>query len=50
MTGREVYGVRNSTDRSFCEANYIVTPTEKNTQGAHRACKGAPGATWVLHG
>lgn len=34
MTGREVYGVRNSTDRSFGEANYIVTPTEKNTEEA----------------
>ena len=39
MTGREVYGVRNSTDRSFCEANYIVTPTEKNTQGAIELAK-----------
>lgn len=39
MTGREVYGVRNSTDRSFCEANYIVTPTEKNTQGAIEVAK-----------
>lgn len=34
MTGREVYGVWNSTDSSFCEANYIVTPTEKNTPEA----------------
>ena len=39
MTGREVYGVRNSTDRSFCETNYIVTPTEKNTQGAIELAK-----------
>ncbi len=32
MTGREVYGVQNSTDRSFGEANYIVTPTARNTR------------------
>lgn len=34
MTGREVYGVRNSAGVSFSEANYIVTPTEKNTPEA----------------
>ena len=39
MTGREVYGVWNSTDKSFCEANYIVTPTEKNTPEAIRIAK-----------
>lgn len=31
MAGREVSGVENSTDRMFVGANYIVTPTEKNT-------------------
>ena len=31
MAGREVSGVENSTDRMFFGANYIVTPTEKNT-------------------
>ncbi len=34
MTGREVYGVRNSTDRSFPDANYIVTPTDRNSEEA----------------
>lgn len=34
MAGREVSGVENSTDRMFVGANYIVTPTEKNTPGA----------------
>ena len=32
MAGREVSGVENSTDRMFVGANYIVTPTEKNTK------------------
>ena len=31
MAGREVSGVENSTDRMFFGANFIVTPTEKNT-------------------
>lgn len=39
MTGREVYGVENSTDKSFSEANYIVTPTEKNTREAIELAK-----------
>ena len=34
MAGREVSGVENSTDRMFFSANYIVTPTEKNTPEA----------------
>ncbi len=34
MAGREVSGVENSTDRMFVGANYIVTPTEKNTPEA----------------
>ena len=38
MAGREVSGVENSTDNMFVGANYIVTPTEKNTQGAIRTC------------
>ena len=40
MAGREVYGVKNSTDKLFTDANYIVVPTEKNTQGAIEWCKG----------
>ncbi len=39
MTGREVYGVQNSTDVTFGESNYIVTPTEKNTPEAISLCK-----------
>ena len=34
MAGREVSGVENSTERMFVGANYIVTPTAKNTPGA----------------
>ena len=34
MAGREVSGVENSTDRMFVGANYIVTPTEKNSPEA----------------
>ena len=39
MAGREVYGVENSDDRIFHEANYIVTPTDKNTPEAIEWCK-----------
>ena len=38
MAGREVSGVENSTDRMFVGANYIVTPTEKNTPEAVETC------------
>ena len=38
MAGREVSGVENSTDRMFAGANYIVTPTEKNTPEAVQTC------------
>ncbi len=38
MAGREVSGVENSTDNMFVGANYIVTPTEKNTQEAISTC------------
>lgn len=38
MAGREVSGVENSTDKMFVGANYIVTPTEKNTLEAIRTC------------
>jgi len=38
MAGREVSGVENSTDTMFVGANYIVTPTEKNTQEAINTC------------
>ena len=38
MAGREVCGVENSTDKLFVGANYIVTPTEKNTVEAINTC------------
>lgn len=38
MAGREVSGVENSTDKLFTGANYIVTPTDKNTTEAIRTC------------
>lgn len=38
MAGREVGGVQNSTDRIFRDANYLVVPTEKNTEGAIEWC------------
>ena len=38
MAGREVSGVENSTDKMFVGANYIVTPTQKNTPEAIRTC------------
>ncbi|HHU83887.1 MAG TPA: prephenate dehydrogenase [Clostridiales bacterium] len=38
MAGREVSGVENSTDKIFIGANYIVTPTDKNTPEAIGTC------------
>lgn len=38
MAGREVSGVENSTDKMFFGANYIVTPTKKNTPEAIETC------------
>ncbi len=38
MAGREVYGVENSDDRIFWGSNYIVVPTEKNTEEAIELC------------
>ena len=40
MAGREVYGVVNSDDSIFRQANYIVVPTDENTFGAIEMCKG----------
>lgn len=39
MAGKEVYGVENSDKRIFENANYIVTPTDKNTKNAIDICK-----------
>lgn len=38
MAGREVSGVENSDPAIFRAANYIVTPTERNTEEAVDAC------------
>ena len=38
MAGREVSGVENSTEKMFVGANYIVTPTDKNTPEAIETC------------
>ncbi len=39
MAGKEVYGVENSDHKIFQNANYIVTPTHKNTPQAIALCK-----------
>lgn len=39
MAGREVYGVENSDETIFQKANYIVTPTDKNTEEAICLCE-----------
>lgn len=39
MAGKEVYGVQNSDEKIFEQANYIVTPTEKNTEEAIAFCE-----------
>lgn len=39
MAGRETSGVQNATARVFEGANYIVTPTSKNTPEAIEACE-----------
>lgn len=39
MAGRELYGVKNADCSVFKGANYIVTPTETNTEGAVATCE-----------
>ncbi len=39
MAGKEVSGVENADRRIFEDANYIVTPTDKNTPQAVALCK-----------
>lgn len=39
MAGKEVYGVWNSDDKIFKEANYIVVPTDKNTAERIELCQ-----------
>ena len=38
MAGREVSGVENSTEKMFVGANFIVTPTAKNSPEAIQTC------------
>ena len=40
MAGREVYGVRNSDDRIFHGANFLITPTARNSPEAVAWCAG----------
>ena len=40
MAGRESSGVQNASSEIFIGANYIVTPTEKNTKEAIGLCEG----------
>ncbi len=39
MAGREVSGVKNAFGDMFCGANYIVTPTAKNTEHTILRCE-----------
>ena len=39
MAGRECLGVQNATDEIFKKANYLVVPTEKNTEEAITLCE-----------
>ena len=39
MAGRESSGIENASAEIFTGANYIVTPTEKNTEEAIKLCK-----------
>ncbi|MBQ7862509.1 MAG: prephenate dehydrogenase [Clostridia bacterium] len=39
MAGREVYGIKNSDERIFYGANYLVVPTQRNTDEGIEACK-----------
>lgn len=39
MAGREVYGVENSDENIFKQANYIIVPTDRNSVNAIEVCK-----------
>ena len=39
MAGRECLGVQNATDEIFKKANYLVVPTDKNTEEATLLCE-----------
>lgn len=39
MAGKETFGIENSDERIFYGANYIVVPTERNTEEGIECCK-----------
>ncbi|MCM1544355.1 MAG: prephenate dehydrogenase [Ruminococcus sp.] len=39
MAGKEVYGIENSDEKIFFGANYVVVPTERNTEVGIEVCK-----------
>ncbi|MCR5398342.1 MAG: prephenate dehydrogenase [Lachnospiraceae bacterium] len=39
MAGKEVYGVENSDEKIFYGANFIIVPTDKNTEEAIEICR-----------
>ena len=39
MAGKEVYGVENADEKIFYGANYIIVPTDKNTDEAIEICR-----------
>lgn len=39
MAGKEVYGIENSDEKIFFGANYVVVPSEKNTDEGIEVCK-----------
>ena len=39
MAGKEVYGVENADEKIFYGANYIIVPTDKNTDEAVEICR-----------
>lgn len=45
MCGKEVSGVENADDKIFAGANYLVTPTEKNSKEAIEICRDLG---WIL--
>jgi prephenate dehydrogenase len=49
MAGREVSGVQNSSDVIFAPANFIITPTEKNTPDAIAALEELAGLLGFAH-
>lgn len=39
MAGKEVYGVENADEKIFYGANYIIVPTDRNTENAIEICR-----------